>query len=352
MSAPTDELPARMLAGTELDDVLRGLGDTLADYRGRRILITGGTGFFGRWLLESLRHANRHAALGARMVVLTRDPTAFAAAAPHLAHDPAILLHRGDIRDFDPPAGAFDYVLHAAATTDARAYARDPLAMLDTIVSGTRRVVDLVVERGVARMLFVSSGAVYGAQPSALPRIPEDHAGAPDPLQAGTVYAHAKRLAEHICAIASEGSDVVIPVARCFAFVGPHLPLDAHFAVGNFVRDALAGGPIRVAGDGTPYRSYLYGSDLACWLLTILARGQSRRAYNVGSDAAVTIAELASLVASIAGAEVTIAHPPTAGMRAMRYVPDVTRARSELQLEVRVALDAAIRATLAFYRGR
>lgn len=344
-------MSGRGVALADLDDVLVGLGGTVEAYRGRRIFITGGTGFFGRWLLEALSHANRRLELGLQMVVLTRDPAAFAAAAPQLALEPALQLHAGDIRHFTPPPGRFDYVLHGAATSDARAYAADPLAMLDTIANGTRRVVDFALACGAERMLLVSSGAVYGVQPPEVAAVAEDFAGAPDPLQPATVYAQGKRMAEHICALASERAGLVIPIARCFAFVGAYLPLDAHFAAGNFIRDALTGGPIKVAGDGTPLRSYLYASDLVCWLLTILARGQSRRAYNVGSGIAVSIAELAGTVAAQVGAQVEVAHTPRPGAKAPRYVPDVSRAHDELGLRVRVSLPHALAATIAFHRN-
>lgn len=345
-------MSAGRIAQTELDQVVKSLGSNLEALRGRRLLLTGGTGFFGRWLLESLCHANRVADLGLRIVVLTRDPGAFSATAPHLVQAREVTLHQGDVRSFEPPGGGFDFVLHGAATSDARAYASDPLGMLDTIVMGTRRVLNLAHDRGANRVLFVSSGAVYGPQPRTLMQMPETYLGAPDPLDATMIYAESKRMAEQLCAIACDKNDLVVPVARCFAFAGPHLPLDQHFAMGNFVRDALRGGPVRVAGDGTPVRSYLHGSDLASWLLTILIRGQAKRAYNVGSDRAVSIAELARLVAHTIGTDVTLGALPVEGELPARYVPDVSRARAELGLTVRVSLSEAIESMMAFHRAR
>jgi dTDP-glucose 4,6-dehydratase len=222
--------------------------------------------------------------------------------------------------------------------------------MFDTIVGGTRRTLELARRSGARRFLLTSSGAVYGRQPAELTHVPEERAGGPDPADAGQVYAEAKRAAEMLCAVYAD-AHLRPTIARCFAFVGPYLPLESHFAVVSFIRDALQGGPIRVSGDGTPYRSYLYAADLAIWLWTILLRGTAMRPYNVGSAAAVTIEGLARVVAETIGPglSIEVARQSMAGMPAERYVPDVTRAEAELGLRPLVSLSDGIRRTVAWH---
>jgi dTDP-glucose 4,6-dehydratase len=328
----------------------RGLWDEL---RGQRLFITGGTGFFGCWLLESFLWANRELDLGSSVTVLTRDPAGFRARLPHLALDSAVSLHAGDVRSFDYPVGAFSHVIHAATAANATLNGDDPLSMLDTIVEGTRRVLDLSAVRGVQKFLLTSSGAVYGKQPAGLSHIPETYAGVPDTMDPHAAYAEGKRLAELLCAIYARKYGMETKIARGFAFVGPYLPLDRHFAVGNFIRDRLCGGPIHVKGDGTTLRSYLYAADLAIWLWTILFTGQSCRPYNVGSDSAVAISDLASAVAGLEPrAEVRIASAPRPGALPERYVPDIARARTELNLTPSVSLTDAILRTTAWAAER
>jgi nucleoside-diphosphate-sugar epimerase len=340
----------RNLLAPDLDHVLAGTSGLWDELRGARVFVTGGTGFFGSWLLETFLWANDHLKLEASVVVLTRDGSAFARRAPHLACHPAVTLHDGDVRTFELANGAFSHVIHAATYSSATLDDRDRPIVFDTIVGGTRRTLDLARRSGATRFLLTSSGAVYGRQPAELTHVPEGYAGGPDPADAGQVYGEAKRAAEMLCAV-YEDAHLRPTIARCFAFVGPYLPLDVHFAVMSFIRDALAGGPIRVSGDGTPYRSYLYASDLAIWLWTILLRGQSMRPYNVGSAEALTIQELARAVARTFGPDLQIemARPPNAGRPAERYVPDVTRAEAELGLRPTVSLADGIKRTIAWH---
>lgn len=344
------------IVAADISGLLDRTPDLWRELRGASLFITGGTGFFGTWLLESLLAANRRFDLGCRVLVLSRDPARFAAKAGHLASDPAIALIQGDVRTFAFPAGPVTHVIHAATEASAALNESDPPTMFDVCVEGTRRVLALAAEKRAARFLFTSSGAVYGPQPPELSHVPEEFTGGPDPLDVRSAYAEGKRAAEMLCTIAARASAarLHLSIARCFAFVGPHLPLDAHFAIGNFLRDALAGGPIRVSGDGTPYRSYLYAADLVEWLVMILLRGMPGRAYNVGSEEAVSIRDLAARVADVAAVvlpdrrrpEVSVAGQATPGVIPSRYVPSCRRARAELGLVPATTLDEAIRRTL------
>jgi nucleoside-diphosphate-sugar epimerase len=328
----------------DLKHVLEHTGEVWSHLRGARIFVTGGTGFFGCWLLESFAWACGRLSLDASLTVLTRSPEAFRRKAPHLAAHPAIHLFQGDIRSFPFPAGHFSHVIHGATEASAALNRERPLLLLDTIVNGTRRALDLAAAAHAQRFLMISSGAVYGPQPPDMARVPETYGGGPDPTDPRSVYAEAKRLAELLCTLYSRIHGVACPIARCFAFVGPHLPLDTHFAIGNFMGDCLHQRPIEISGDGTPYRSYLYAADLAIWLWTILVRGESCRPYNVGSERALSIAELAATVAAELAPSTTIRVMglPRPGRAPERYVPDTGRARLELGLQEWISLEDAI----------
>jgi nucleoside-diphosphate-sugar epimerase len=336
----------------DLDHVLRRTRPLWEELRGARLFVTGGTGFFGCWLLESFAWANQQLGLGAEMLVLTRNLEAFRKKAPHLTGRADIQFHIGDVRDFPFPTGQFSHVIHAATEASEKLNNDDPNLMLNTIVEGTRNALDFTSYCGAKKFLLTSSGAVYGPQPPDVTHIAEDYTGAPDVSSPRSAYAEGKRVSELQCAIAGARYGIETKIARCFAFVGPYLPLDAHFAIGNFIRDAMAGGPIKVNGDGAPFRSYLYAADLAAWLWTILLRGANNRPYNVGSSQAVTIAETAAAVSRALGENtlVTIAQKPKPGQPDKRYVPDISRAVGELQLDQWTQLDDAIRATAHWHR--
>jgi nucleoside-diphosphate-sugar epimerase len=339
---------ARPLPKQDLRHILEHTQGLWEDLRGGRLFVTGGTGFFGRWMMESFLRADDDLKLGAQATVLTRDPGHFAQSAPHVARHAAVTLHPGDVKSFDFPDAEFTHVLHMATEAGP---GMSPSASFKTAIAGTERVLGLAALRGARKLLLTSSGAVYGTQPPDFERLSEDHIGAPRPEDAAAGYGHGKRAAEYLCSVAATETDLEVKIARCFAFVGPLLPLDANFAVGNFIRDALTRDHIDVLGDGTARRSYLYAADLAVWLWTILVRGQSGRPYNVGSEGDVSIADLARLVAAVVkpGTRVHVAETAVPGRLPARYVPSTTRATTELDVHTRIVLDDAVLRTARWY---
>jgi dTDP-glucose 4,6-dehydratase len=345
-------MTAPPLARVDLDHVLEHTCPHWEEARGARVFLTGATGFFGAWLIESFLHANTELGLGATAVVLTRDPAAARMRMATLGDRGSIELHAGDVRGFEYPPGPFDFVMHAATESSRQLHAGDSRHMFDTIVSGTRRVLDFARATGVRRFLLVSSGAVYGRQPADVEAVSEDWSGAPDVWDPGSSYAEGKRAAEMLCAIEHHAGTMSVRAARCFAFVGPHLPLDAHFAIGNFISDALRGRTIRIRGDGTAVRSYLYMADLAVWLWTMTLSPSAVGAYNVGSERGLSILETARAVAAVVapGAAIEVGAQPQPGVAAHRYVPRTERALRSLGLQQRIGLDEGIARTVGWLR--
>ncbi len=341
MSKPQNQLFA--LPADDLAHILRHASADLDELDGKQLFITGGTGFFGKWLLGALLHANATMNLQLQLTVLSRDPHAFLLRHHEVTTCENLSFVRGTVESTPLIQPKFDFIIHAATDTAAYTNDDDEQVRARVIREGTHSMLTSTRATG-ARLLNISSGAVYGSATGQLTGAKEDDFVQAVPL---TPYGKAKREAELLCA----DSNVDFVTARAFAFLGPLLPLDAHFAAGNFLRDAIRGGPILVRGDGTALRSYLHPADLVIWLLRILIRGQRGRAYNVGSDEAVTTEQLARHIAKAVEPkpEVVIQSVQPQGPQNI-YLPNIARARSELNLDVFISLQDAIARTLVFLK--
>lgn len=309
------------------------------------LLVIGGTGFFGKSILECFQQGGLNAWGVDRVIAMSRNAERLKVDALSLL-DRRVELISADIgtTDYLPPA---DFVIHAAASTDAAAYLSRPLVERQNIQAGVYNYCKLAepVHRN-SKILYVSSGAVYGTQPPRIPLLTEDFVVTnPDDIPEGKRdYAFAKRDAEDAFRRLGEAG-LKVGIARCFAFVGPWLPRDQHFAIGNFIRDGLSGRPIHVKATYPVYRSYMHADDLVRWLMTILDHAdRDCPCFNVGSDQAVTMGQLAKLVAAEFSAGASI--PPLSGDRIDRYVPSISKARDVLGLDIDIDLPNAIRKTI------
>lgn len=336
---------------SDLNFILKHTELVWNELKASRLFITGGTGFFGKWLLEGLIWANQQLGLGLSMVVLTRNVNAFIKQSPHLANNSAVKLLQGDIIDFNFPNEYFSHVIHGATEASAALNQQNPQLMLKTIVKGTSNTLEFVSRVQPKKLLYISSGAVYGKQPPKIEHLQEDCRNFLDYTKSDSAHETGKQEAEKLCLLHAEQSPTEVKIARCFAFVGPYLPLDKHFAIGNFIRDSLFGNKIYINSDGKPCRSYMYAADLVIWLLNILCRGESCVPYNVGSDESITILDLAKKIANQFQPlpQIEIAYAPQHKQFYDRYIPCIQRAK-KLGLTVRVSLDQAIQKTVYWHQ--
>lgn len=335
------------LPADDLDHVLTHTKELWEPLRGGQLFVTGATGFFGAWLVETFLYINERLHLGATLTALSRDPKAFLSRMPHLAGRRALRFHQGDVRTFSFPKEKFSHLIHAGTTSSVPV---PPQEMLDTIVQGTRRTLDFAIEAEVKRFLFVSSGAVYGALSSTTGPVKETCSTAPNPMKTASAYGEGKRVAELLCAFYHEQYSLETTVARCFALAGPHLPLKTHFAIGNFIQAALEKKSIVIKSDGTSMRSYLYAADLAVWLWIILFQGKPCHPYNVGSENAVSIKELAERVKKTCRSRKPI--KTGQGGDSTFYVPNTQRAQQELRLKESFSIEESIQKHWKWLRGQ
>jgi len=293
-----------------------------------RLLITGGTGFVGQHLLD---------VIASGVTSLSMNDVVIASRSPQLAgHD--VETVEWDVTSGSVPNLNVDAVIHAATPASADLNARSPQLMFNQILEGARNVIEFCAkQKNPPRIVFTSSGAVYGEMPPDVTAWPEDSQLAADPLNPNSAYASGKRAAESLIALAGHEGVCRPTIARLFTFSGRHLPLNRHFAIGNFIRDALKGGPIRIRGNGASVRSYLDGDDLGFWLLQALLKDEGfGRILHVGSDEPISITELAKLVSERAWLKTRVdVRVTTEDQRSdidglTRYVPSVSHTREIL----------------------
>jgi nucleoside-diphosphate-sugar epimerase len=346
----TDAIP--LLPEADLNYMYDGLSKSEWNFfQNKRIFISGGSGFIGKWMLSALLEAEKRLLLKSQIEILTRCPSNFIDTVPQIACARNVTLRQGDIKNFEFPSGKFDIVVHAATDVVAQ---NSPAETFLTCVDGTRHILDFAKISGATDFLLTSSGAIYGRHPDTAGGVLEEYEGGPDPTLPNSAYGEGKRVSEMMACIKAVETGLKVKIARIYAQVGPYLPLDKHFAIGNFIKDVLEGREIVIRGDGTPYRSYMHSADTAVWLWAMVVRGSSGRAWNVGGSEELTIAELATRVAQLLDSKkgIRVMKQATPGQIVERYVPNINRAITELKLPVPIPINDAILRTAQWIKQK
>ena len=297
------------------------------ELKDKKIFITGGTGWLGKHFVDFLIKCQ------ARITCLSRDPAAFLQQYP--CYKDKINLIKGSILELDEAVSEFDYLVHMA--TPGNIAGEEQI-----IIDEAQQIINFSKRCKIKKILFTSSGAVYGTQAPDLEFIPETYNCAPV-----TPYGKGKLQAEKLFLDA----DIPVVIARCFAFSGKYLPLiNSSMALGSFIYDALNSCNIEV-NDGRPIRSYLDCDEAAEWFAVLLLKSADNEIYNIGSDKTISIYELAEAVAKLSPVPVNIncktcndgsAPPP-------RYVPDISKIKEKFSLKPEISLEESLQKIWSYF---
>ncbi|PHV29696.1 dTDP-glucose 4,6-dehydratase [Janthinobacterium sp. BJB426] len=326
-------------------------GDLRDLLKNQHIAITGGTGFLGSWIAETVAALNDEYGLEISLDIYARNVADWSKKYPHLALRNDIHTISQDVRSpflFDARTS---YVVHAAGIPDNRVHASDPLRVHQTIIYGMDHALEAASKLpGLKRLINVSSCLVNGTPNRAGALVESDCF----PMQAGelhTVYREAKRAAESLCSVYRSQFRMPVSTVRPFTFVGPYQELDRPWAINNFMLDAIRGTDIRILGDGSARRSYLYGSDAAWWTMVALVTGGDGQIYNLGSDQPIAHVELAKIISDLMSIKVesAIRKSETKQRVLDDLYPDMSNTQKILGIVQTCSLEQAISKTYRWY---
>jgi dTDP-glucose 4,6-dehydratase len=335
-----------MISEKDLMQISSFSNEYLSDLADQTLLVTGATGFVGTWLVESILKCSTKAP---RIVLIVRSKVNAEKHFRSVSNCANIQFIEQDVSQKIEFKGTVDQIWHLATST-AQPNGRSSIDITNSTILGTFRLLDLASNQSSPpKFLHTSSGAVYGRGLNPDVEVTEDLRLTQDWLNASEVYDTSKRATEMVLQEATKEGVVSAKNARLFAFVGPHLPLDSHFAIGNFIRSALDSKPITLTSSGVDYRSYLYAADLVSWLFSYM-HSDYNEPLNIGSDQQISIRECAELVGSFANVEVVVNSSDT--HEATKYVPNIDRARSVLGLDVYTDLSESIKRTIDWHKSQ
>lgn len=325
---------ARSLAGGSV------LG--LAPLRDTHLVVTGGSGFVGTWLANTVACLNDRFGFNTRLTLIARRRSRFSAQLSGLESRPDVHCIAADVRQLVELPGDASWVIHAAGNPDNRQHATAPIETAAAIAEGTARVLTLADQLAELRSVLHFSSALVGGIDTGAGR-----------SSASSVYADAKRFSEALCAAHRTQSRTPVIVTRPFTFLGPFQQLEAPWAANNFLHAALAGQPLKILGGGESVRTYMYGSDMAVLALLQLVRGRPGETYDLGGITPVTLQALAEIVVGQAKRPLEI-RMNTAGrdVGVSRLVPNPERGATEFAFAPAFTPVEAVARTLAWHRDQ
>jgi len=352
----------------DLEYICRNLSGEFPRMSGRRLLISGGAGFLGYYLVQSVLAWNKSAAAADRIHVAVYDNylRGIPAWLKGLQGHDDLTLVRHDISDPLPAeAGDFQYIVHAASVASPTYYRRYPIQTMDANVNGLRNLLEYalrqhVKNRPVEGFLFFSSSEIYGDPSAENIPTPETYHGNVSCTGPRACYDESKRYGETLCVNFAQQHGIPVKSARPFNNYGPGLKITDKRVIPDFARDVLEGRDIVMLSDGSPTRTFCYVADAIVGYYKVLLRGRSGEAYNIGvEEPEISIAGMAEKIADIArrrfGYNGKVVRQTSIDEKYLidnpnRRCPVIQKARTELGYTPGVSLDEGLKRSLLWYR--
>jgi len=360
-------VPLRQLLNEDLDAICADLVAEFGEMSGSRLLVTGGGGFLGYYLVQSVLHWNDTRASGARIDLTVYDN--YTRGVPEwleaLRGRSDLTLCRHDLIEPLPrDIGHFDYIVHAAGIASPIYYRAQPLKCIDANINGLRNLLDYAVaERAAGRplrgFLFYSSSEIYGDPAATSIPTPETYRGNVSCTGPRACYDESKRFGETLCVVYAKQEGLPIRMARPFNNYGPGLKITDGRVIPDFAKDILAGRDIVMLSDGKPKRTFCYATDAVTGYFKVLVRGGNGEPYNIGIDRPeISMAELARLATEAAAdlfgyrGKVVLGHSNESDYlidNPNRRCPVIDKARTQLGFDPKVPVEEGIYRSLIWY---
>lgn len=357
----------RQLLDEDLEAVCADLTAEFGALSGGRLLVTGGGGFLGYYLVQSVLRWNETRAAGAKIDLTVYDN--YARGVPEwleaLRDRPHLQLRRHDmIEPLPKDIGHFDYIVHAAGIASPIYYRAQPLKCIDANINGLRNLLDYAVaERDAGRplrgFLFYSSSEIYGDPAATAIPTPETYRGNVSCTGPRACYDESKRFGETLCVVYAKQEGIPVRMARPFNNYGPGLKITDGRVIPDFAMNIFSGRDIVIFSDGKPKRTFCYATDAITGYFKVLVRGRAGEPYNIGIDRPeISIAELAELVVRAAAdlfgyrGKVVLGRSVEADYlidNPNRRCPAIDKARSELGFDPKVSIEEGIYRSLIWY---
>jgi nucleoside-diphosphate-sugar epimerase len=362
-------IDAEQVVSNDLDYICSNLKEEFGHLSGKALLVTGGAGFLGYYLVQSVLHWNKTEGQlkSIRLSVFDNYMRGTPAWLIKLQGDKNLTMVKHDIiKPLPLNMGDFDYVIHAAGIASPIYYRKHPIETMDANINGLRALLDYSLRQSERRkpllgFLFYSSSEIYGdPTPENIPTL-ETYRGNVSCTGPRACYDESKRYGETLCVNFAREHSLPIKVARPFNNFGPGLKITDKRVIPDFANDILSGRDIVMLSDGAPSRTFCYIADAIVGYYKILVQGQSGEAYNIGvEEPEISIFELANKIVGIAsdlfgyGGKVVLKESQDKDYlvdNPNRRCPQITKARTELGYNPTVTLDEGLRRSLIWYYG-